>query len=180
MFPIRGTREGSAPQMRLHSKGQALLETALYLPFLFLFLFGTVELGKVVYTYFALQKALYSIGRLAATAQGINLCDSGDPILAGIENVVLTGSSDGQGTPIIQGLAATDIQIRVERFDPVNNVLNICDCSVNGCDIAAGGLSPDFIVISLTNGYQVGPVFPLFRVDPFPLRPQIRMPFGGS
>jgi hypothetical protein len=166
--------------MRTRKQGQALLETALYLPFLFLFLFGTIELGKVVYTYFALQKALYSIGRLAATAQGIDLCNTGDPILAGIENVVLTGSSDGQGTPIIQGLAATDIQIRVERFDPVNNVLTICDCSVSGCDTNAGGLAPDFIVISLANGYPVAPVFPLFHVDPFPLRPQIRMPFGGT
>ena len=165
---------------RLRTRGQALLETALFLPFLFLLLFGTIELGKIVYTYFALQKTLYSIGRLAGTAQGIDLCNSGDPILAGIENVVLTGSPDGQGSPIIQNLAASDIQVRVERFDPVNNVLSICDCSATGCDINAGGLPPDFIVISLANGYSVAPVFPLFKVDPFPLRPQIRIPFGGT
>ena len=64
---------------RIH--GQALLETVLLLPFLLLFLIGTIELGKIVYTYFALQKALYSIARMAGTQQGINLCDSTDALL---------------------------------------------------------------------------------------------------
>ena len=160
--------------------GQALLEAALLLPFLFLFLFGTMALGKVVYTYFALQKALYSIARMAGTAQGIDLCNSADPILVGIENVVLTGTADGQGPSAISNLTNSDIQVRVERFDPVNNTLTLCDCSVAGCDINAGGLSPDFIVVSLPNGYTMAPTFPLFKVDAFPLRPQIRIPFGGS
>jgi hypothetical protein len=28
-------------------------------------------------------------------------------------------------------------------------------------------------------GYQVRPVFPLLQVDPFLLRPRVRIPFGG-
>ena len=177
-----GTRQsGAAPMIRrsrIH--GQALLETVLLLPFLLLFLIGTIELGKIVYTYFALQKALYSIARMAGTQQGINLCDSTDALLTQSINTVLTGTSSGEGPSLIQGLTATDVQVRVERYDPAGNALSQCACSIEGCDTSAGGLPPDFLVVSLTNGYTVSPVFPLFKVDPFQLRPQIRIPYGGT
>lgn len=166
--------------MRRRTKGQSLLETVLLLPFLLLFLVGTIELGKIVYTYFALQKTLYSIARLAGTQQGINLCDSNDPLLTSSINTVLTGTSAGDGSPIIQGLSATDILVRVERYDPTGNALTQCACSILGCDTASGGAPPDFLVVSLVNGYTISPVFPLFRVDPFQLRPQIRIPYGGT
>jgi hypothetical protein len=58
--------------------------------------------------------------------------------------------------------------------------LIICDCSAIGCDASQGGLPPDFIVVSLTNGYTVRPVFLGFSVDPFPLRPNVRVPYGGT
>ena len=161
-------------------KGQSLLETVLLLPFLLLFLVGTIELGKIVYTFFALQKALYSIARLAGTQQGINLCDSNDPLLTSAINTVLTGTIAGDGPSLIQGLTATDVQVRVERYDSVSNSLSQCACSILGCDTASGGAPPDFLVVSLSNGYSVAPVFPLFKVDPIQLRPQIRIPYGGT
>ena len=164
----------------MRRKGQSLLETVLLLPFLLLFLIGTVELGKVVYTYFALQKALYSIARMAGTQQGINLCDSNDVLLTSTINTVLTGTSSGDGASLIQNLAATDIEVRVERYDPVSNSLSQCACSILGCDTSAGGAPPDFLVVSLPNGYTVAPVFPLFKVDAFQLRPHIRIPYGGT
>ena len=160
--------------------GQALLETVLLMPFLLLFLVGTIELGKIMYTYFALQKALYSIGRMAGTQQAINLCDSSDPLWLSTVNTVLTGTSDGSGPVIIQGLAATDVQVRAERYDPVSNSLGLCACSILGCDTSSGGAPPDFLVVSLVSGYTVSPVFPLFKVDPFQLRPQVRLPYGGT
>ena len=161
-------------------KGQSLLETALLLPFLLLFLVGTIELGKIVYTFFALQKALYSIARMAGTQQGINLCDSADPLLTSTINTVLTGTSAGDGPSLIQGMTATDVLVSVERYDPVSNSLGPCACSILGCDTSSGGAPPDFVVVSLVNGYTVSPVFPLFKVDPFQLRPQIRIPYGGT
>lgn len=164
----------------MRRNGQALLETVLLLPFLLLFLVGTIELGKIFYTYFALQKTLYSIARLAGTQQGINLCDSNDALLTSSINTVLTGTSAGDGQPLIAGLAATDIQVRVERYDSTSNSLSQCACSLAGCDTASGGLPPDFLVVSLPNGYSVAPVFPLFKVDPFQLRPQVRVPYGGT
>ncbi len=164
----------------MRRRGQSLLETLLVLPFLLLFLIGTIELGKIVYTYFALQKALYSIARLAGTQQGINLCDSNDPLLTDAVTAVLTGSIGGTGASLINGLSATDIQIRVERYDATSNSLSQCACSVLGCDTASGGAPPDFLVVSLVSGYTVSPVFPLFKVDAFQLRPQIRIPYGGT
>ena len=182
MFANRRTWQGGAAPMRRRrsQSGQSLLETALLLPFLLLFLVGTIELGKVIYTYFALQKTLYAIARLAGTQQGINLCDSNDPLLTQAINIVLTGSTGGTGQPLIQGLSATDIQVRVERYDPTSNSLAQCACSIAGCDTSSGGAPPDFLVVSLVSGYQVTPVFPLFKVDPFALRPQVRIPYGGT
>jgi hypothetical protein len=165
---------------RRRSAGQSLLETVLLLPFLLLFLVGTIELGKIVYTYFALQKALYSIARLAGTQQGIDLCNPTDPILNEDINIVLTGTSAGDGPPLIQGLTANNLQVRVERYDPASGTLTQCACSILGCDTASGGLPPDSLVVSLVNGYQVAPVFPLVQIDPFPLRPEIRIPYGGT
>ena len=179
MFAVGGAGQGGAAPMRRRN-GQSLLETLLLLPFLLLFLIGTIELGRIVYTYFALQKALYSIARLAGTQQGINLCDSSDPLLVDSINTVLTGSIGGTGTSLIQGLTATDIQVSVERYDATSNSLSPCACSILGCDTSAGGAPPDFLVVSLPAGYTVSPVFPLFRVDPFQLRPQIRIPYGGT
>lgn len=161
-------------------RGQALLETILFLPILLLLLIGTIELAKVVYTYYALERTLHAIARLAGTQQGINLCDSTDPVTQQAINIALTGTPSGDGAPLIQGLTADQILITPERYDTVSNTLGSCACSVLGCDTASGGEPPDFLVVSLVNGYQVHPVFPLFRVDAFALRPQIRMPYGGT
>src|SRR5690349_17905832 len=59
-------------------RGSIALETALYLPILFLLLFGTVELAKITYTYYTLQKIMASVARYAGTQQGVNFCDAGD------------------------------------------------------------------------------------------------------
>jgi len=71
-------------------------------------------------------------------------------------------------------------QVRIERFDPSSQQLMICDCSSGGCDASQGGLPPGFIVVSLPNGYTVSPVFWGFSVDPFPLRPSVRVPYAGT
>ena len=164
---------------RLQS-GSSLLETALFLPILLLFLVGTIELGKVVITYFALQKSMYSIARYVGTLQGANFCDDADTAINQAKNIVLTGTSSGDGNPLISGLTAGRVQVRIERYVADTGELIQCECSITGCDAGTGGLAPDFVVVSLPDGYQVGPVFPLFQVDPFLLRPRVRVPFGGT
>jgi hypothetical protein len=161
-------------------KGGVVLETAMFLPILFLLLFGTVELARITYTYYTLQKIMYSIGRNAGTQQGVNFCDSTDPSVTAAKNLAITGTIDGTTDPIVANLTPDMVQIRIERYNTVTGALDQCDCSVNGCDTAAGGLPPDYIVVSMPNGYPFAPHIPFIPTDPIPLRPTVRVPYGGT
>ena len=160
-------------------RGGALLEAALFIPVILALLLGTVELGRVIYTYYMLQKVMVDLARYVGTQQGVNFCDSGDPTVQSSIDFALTGTSDSSENPIVPGLIPAMIQLRAERYDPTTGQLNVCDCSTTGCDTSQGGLPPDFIVVSLS-GYQVHPLFWGFAVDPFQLSPGVRVPYGGT
>ena len=59
-------------------RGAVLMETVLWVPILVLLFMGTVEFTRVAYTYYTLEKILYSLARYAGTQQGINFCDPND------------------------------------------------------------------------------------------------------
>lgn len=161
-------------------RGSALIETAMLLPLVFSLLIGTVELARVTYTYYQLEKLMYNLARYVGTQQGVNFCDSQDPaIVAGI-NYALAGATDSAENPIVPALTPDMVQVRAERYDPIAQQLAACECSASGCDASQGGLPPDYIVVSLPDGYSVRPVFLGFAVDPFPLRPTVRVPYGGT
>ncbi len=160
-------------------RGGVLVETALLLPIVMALLIGTVELARVTYTYYMLQKIVFTLARYLGTQQGVNFCDSGDANVAAAINYALTGTTESSDNPVVPGLLPSMFQISIERFDPVTQQLLPCDCSSSGCDASLGGLPPDFIVVSLTN-YNVQPVFWGFAVDAFPLRPSVRVPYGGT
>jgi hypothetical protein len=161
-------------------RGGALLEAALFIPIVVALLIGTVELGRVIYTYYMLQKVMVNLGRYLGTQQGVNFCDSQDAIVQSAIDYALTGTSDSSDNPVVPGLTPDMFQVRAERYDSSTGQLSDCDCSATGCDASQGGLPPDFIVVSMTNGYLVHPVFWGFAVDPFPLRPGVRVPYGGT
>lgn len=152
----------------------------MFLPVLLLLLVGTIELGKVTITYFALQKMLTTVARYAGTQQGANFCDDQDTVVNTAKRVALTGNPDGEGEPLVANLTVDQIRVRLERYSADTGQVNECACSLEGCDAGAGATSPDFIVVSIPDGYTVRPVFPLFQVDPIPLRPRVRVPFGGT
>lgn len=164
----------------MRRRGSTLLETALYLPMLFSLLIGMVELARVSYTYFTLQKILYALGRYASSQPGVNFCDSSDATLVEAKNFALTGSIDGSGQPLLPNLTAEQIQVRVERVSADTGEVGECECSITGCDSAAGGLSPNFIVVSIPDGYSIRLNLPLILNDAIPLRPSIRIPVGRS
>ena len=170
--------------MRLASNrrraGNGLLETALFLPVLLLLLVGTIEMGKVVVTYFALQKMMANIARFVGTQQGANFCDGEDTVVNTAKRIALTGTPEGEGEPLVANLTVDQIEVRLERYSADTGQLTECACSVEGCDTGNGGAAADFIVVSIPNGYSVRPVFPLFSIDPIPLRPRVRVPFGGT
>ena len=161
-------------------RGGALLETAIFLPIILALLIGTVELARVTYTYYMLQKMMLNLARYLGTQQGVNFCDSQDATIQAAINYALTGSTDSPDNPIIPNLTPAMFQVSTERFDPTGQQLVACECSAAGCDAGQGGLPPGFIVVSLTNGYPVQPLFWGLTVSSFPLRPSVRVPYGGT
>lgn len=166
--------------LRHNERGSSLIEGALMLPMLFLLFFGMIEIGRACYTYYMLQRVLTTVARYAGTQQGINFCDETDASLTAAKNFALRGTVDATATPLLAGLETDNITVRVERVDSATGTIGECECAVTGCDAGQGGRSPDFIVVSLQDGYPIRLAIPFLSLDPIPLRPQVRMPFGGT
>jgi hypothetical protein len=164
----------------MRRKGAALLESVLIAPILIALLIGTVELARVTYTYYMLEKVMFNLARYLGTQQGTNFCDPADANVAAAINYSLTGTTDSADNPIIPGLAPSMFQVRAERYDPNSQQVVQCDCSAMGCDPTQGGLAPGYITVSLSDGFPVRPVFWGFTADAFQLHPSVRMPYGGT
>lgn len=159
-------------------RGAVLFESAMWVPILVLLFMGMVELGRVTFTYYSLHKLLYSIARLVGTGQGTNFCSDQSNVQDTITFVLNGGNVEG--TSVVQALQANQIAVRIERYDPASGELSVCDCSSTGCDTDAGGRPPDFVVVSLPDGYPMRLAIPGLNLDPIPLRPQVRVPYGGT
>jgi Flp pilus assembly protein TadG len=157
-----------------------VVEAALFTPVLVLLLMGLVELGRVAYTYVALQKILYSLARYLGTQQGVNFCDETDATVTAAKNFALTGTTEATTDAYVANLSADQIQVRIERRNAETGELEACECSSSGCDPNAGGLAPDAIVVSIPGGYPVQLRIPRLLLDPIPLKPQVRLPYGGT
>jgi hypothetical protein len=70
------------------------------------------------------------------------------------------------------------ITITTECIDPSSG--DVGTCSTSGCDGPGGGPRPDFVVVTVPDGYQISPRIPYMLIDPILLRPQVRVPFGGT
>jgi Flp pilus assembly protein TadG len=163
-------------------RGGALLETALLTPFLVLLLVGMTELGRITYTHYMLQKAMYTLARYLGTQQGVNFCALDDATVIAAKNYALTGSLQAGSEPILPNLTADMLQVRIERYNPQTAELAECECaaSLTGCDTAGGARAPDFIVVSLADGYPVTPAIPYMTSQTIALRPVVRVPYGGT
>jgi hypothetical protein len=159
-------------------RGQAMLETAMFVPILVLLLVGGIELGRITFTYFSLQKALYAAGRYLGTTPGVNFCDPADPGLIAARNFALSGSASNQSN--ISGLTGEQIQFRIERFNTEAQALEECACSIEGCDLASGGRGPDFVVVSIPDGYPIRLAIPFLSSNEILFRPRIRVPVGAQ
>lgn len=162
-------------------RGNSLLEAVLFLPILMMLLWGLIEFGRISYTFYTLHKMLQTVARYTAQQPGLNFCDESDVQLTQAKTLALRGAGESAGVEIIPNLTADQIRIRLERVDPDTAQLGECDCSATGCDIAQGGRSPDFIVVSFTDGFPMRPNIPFFNAaETFALRPLVRMPVGGN
>lgn len=161
-------------------RGSSLLEAALVVPIVLALLVGTVQLGRIIYTYSMIEKIMLNLARYLGTQQGVNFCDSQDPSVQAAITFALTPAADSADNSVVPGLTADMFQVQIQRYDPNAQQLVACDCSASGCDSSQGGLPPGFIVVSLTDGYPVNPIFWGFRMNTFPLRPSVKVPYGGT
>ena len=164
--------------MNRRRRGAVIFESAMWIPIMVLLLMGMVELGRVTYTYYSLHKMLYTIARLVGTGSGTNFCSDQNNVQDTISFALNGGNVDGQ--TIIQALQANQIAVRVERYEAATGELAVCECSVTGCDTEAGGRPPDYVVVSIPDGYPMRLAIPGLNLDPIPLRPQVRVPYGGT
>jgi hypothetical protein len=160
-------------------RASALLETALWVPILVSLFMGTIELARVSYTYYAVHKALYTVARMVGSSTSANLCTDDDATRTEAINFALRGGLEETSTPPVQGLEASQIEISLEAISPDDGSLVECDCSSSGCDTANGGVAPSYIVVSMPDGFSFQFRLPGLNVDPIPLRPRVRIPYGG-
>jgi len=146
---------------------------------MFVLLFGMIEMARITWTYYTLQKMMYVIGRYAATQPAVNFCDEADPILADAKNLALRGVGEAAGEYQLPNLTAENITVRLERVQTDNPALADCECSAIGCDNAQGGRGPDFVVVTVPNGYSVRTNIPFVPSETFNLRPVVRIPYGA-
>src|SRR5437763_9517185 len=129
--------------MRLR-RGSAALEVALFVPIVVTLLVGMVQIGKITYVYYTLRKTMYTLARFVAVQQGVNFCDTADASLVAAKNFAVSGTTTDAGAdPVLPGLTADMLNVAVERTDHDSATVGLCECSVTGCDSAAGGRPPD-------------------------------------
>jgi len=164
--------------MTRRRRGAIIFEAAMWVPIMVLLLMGMVELARVTYTYYSLHKLLYTIARLVGTGQGVAFCSETNSVQDSIAFALNGGNVEG--TPTIQSLQADQIAVRIERYDAATGELAVCECSSTGCDTSAGGRPPDYVVVSIPDGYPMRLAIPGLNLDPIPLRPQVGVPYGGT
>jgi Flp pilus assembly protein TadG len=161
--------------MRRGRSGNAVLETAMWLPILFLLIVGMIQFGKLTYLDYVLNKIVYNAARNIATAQNLNFCDSGDPTTTAAIAAAINDPATGQ--PLIANLTA-DMLVLTTQCADATGVLGTCD--VSGCQGVQGAQRPDFVTVAIANGYSFPLRIPYINLDPVLLRPSATAPFAGS
>jgi len=162
-------------QGRNGSIGNMVLELAMWLPVLFLLIGGMIQVGKWTYLDYSLNKILYSAARQLAVQQTLNFCDAADPAAqAALTNAI---NDPATGLPLIANLTVDMLQVTTQCLD-ATGASGACD--VSGCNTPASAQRPDFVTVSMPNGYTIQPRIPYILLNPFQLRPAVTVPFGGS
>ncbi len=149
---------------RNRRSGAALIEVAVLTPVIVMLLVGMTQIARITWTYYTLRKTVYSVATYLNSQQGVNFCDPADPSIANAVSFGVIGSG-------VSGLTDDMISVTAESLDPATQAI-----------IPFGGCSgPDFIVVSIPNGYLVQPSIPFFsQIDLLPLKPQVTLPYAGT
>jgi hypothetical protein len=157
-----------------------MIEVVIFLPLLFLLLMGMEQFAKLTYTYYAIKKMEYTVGRYVSSQQGVNFCaGNADPNILAAENLALTGTTDNSAPSFLPLLTTDMFVVTPERVDSTG-AISACTCDVTGCDESVGGGSPTFISVSIPTGYPITPAIPFMTAQTIPLIPEVKVPYGGT
>jgi hypothetical protein len=155
-----------------------ILEAVMFMPIMFLLIVGMLRIGEITYLYYSLKKALYATAQYLATQQGVDFCADSTGLIAAAKNFGLTGTSDGSADSFLPALTIDQLDVSPECYDPATQTVVTCVLSCDGS--AANIVQPDFIVVSIPDGYTVNPRLPYILNQEIPLKPFVRVPFGGT
>lgn len=160
-------------------RGNAMLEVGMLMPLILVLLVGMVNIAKITYTYYTLRKTVYSIASYLSAQQGVNFCDPADPTIAAAISFGLTGTTDNSQPVFVTGLTAAMIEVTPESIDPVTGMLSAYG---SGCvaSPAFDGAPPDQIVVSIPAGYMMTARIPFLPETTIPLKPEVKVPYGGT
>jgi Flp pilus assembly protein TadG len=162
--------------MRHRTRGNTVLEVALWLPVMFLLIVGTIRFAKITYLYYSLNKIVYSAARGISVGQGVNFCDPNDATTQAAINNAINDPTTQQ--PLISNLTPDMFQVTATCLDSTG-APTPCDLSTCGAAIGTP-LQPAFVTVSLPGGYSIPPLIPYILLSPIQLTPSVTVPFGGS
>jgi Flp pilus assembly protein TadG len=101
------------------SRGLAAVELALLLPIMLFLMFGTAELGRVLYQYNTLTKSVRDAAQYLARAGmivGTQVLSPTDAQEATAKNLVVYGSPAAGEAPLLPGLETDDVTISYQKL----------------------------------------------------------------
>lgn len=123
-------------------RGLAVIEFTIALPLIVLIALAVTELGRGLYQYNTLTKAVRDGARyLSDVAIGPLGTISTGPHETAVKNLVVYGDSGGGSTPVLPGLATSDVSV-----------------STVTVTLPGGGITPNHVEVSAT--YTFTPLFP--------------------
>ena len=94
-------------------RGVAAVEFAIILPVLLLLMLATAEIGRLLYQYNTLTKAVRDGARHASRpiVDSTGIVKVNAQLISDVKNLVVYGKKQGGGTPLLPGFSAGDIDV---------------------------------------------------------------------
>lgn len=106
-------------------RGSAALEFALILPLLLLLAMATTEFGRAIYQYNTIVKSVRQAARyLSVQTPNTNIAQA--------KNLVVYGNVAGTGTPLVAGLAVSQVSVPAWALTGSNPLINTVTVKVSG------------------------------------------------
>jgi hypothetical protein len=149
------------------------IEAAMLIPILLLCIVGSVQFGKVTFTYFTLKKMVWAAGRQLATQQGVNYCDlADDPKVLAATALAL---NDATGAPIVENLTALQFDAQCSDGDG-----GTTPCDTSSCETLSLSPRPDYVLVTIPSGYAATIRIPFLNPVQITLAPSALVPTGGA